>query len=89
MSGTISEFIDGVVDGSLSDEDVISWLVGVYEDGLPQLETIELTRKMMTSGRTIRWEPGETCLVDKHSTGGVGDKAVSYTHLTLPTNREV
>jgi len=74
MSGTISEFIDGVVDGSLSDEDVISWLVGVYEDGLPQLETIELTRKMMTSGRTIRWEPGETCLVDKHSTGGVGDK---------------
>ena len=74
MSGTISDFIDGVVDGSLSDEDVISWLVGVYENGLPQPETIELTRKMMTSGRTIRWEPGETCLVDKHSTGGVGDK---------------
>lgn len=74
MSGTISEFIDGVVDGSLPDEDVISWLVGVYEDGLPQLETIELTRRMMTSGRTITWEPEETRLVDKHSTGGVGDK---------------
>ena len=53
MSGTISEFIDGVVDGSLPDEDVISWLVGVYEDGLPQLETIELTRRMMTSGLSL------------------------------------
>ena len=36
MSGTISEFIDGVVDGSLPDEDVISWLVGGVVRGRAQ-----------------------------------------------------
>ena len=96
---SIDEFIDGVVDGSIPDEDIISWLENVFSKGLETDETVILTESMRDSGEVLSWTSPELC-VDKHSTGGVGDKvsiplapalaacglrAVSYTHLTLPT----
>jgi len=70
---SIDEFIDGVVDGSIPDEDIISWLEKVFSKGLETDETVILTESMRDSGEVLSWTSPELC-VDKHSTGGVGDK---------------
>ena len=70
---SIDEFIDGVVDGSIPDEDIISWLENVFSKGLETDETVILTESMRDSGEVLSWTSPELC-VDKHSTGGVGDK---------------
>ena len=70
---SIDEIIDGVVDGTIPDEEVVSWLKKVFNDGLPTDETVFLTESMRDSGEVLSWQfPGP--YVDKHSTGGVGDK---------------
>ena len=74
MQDSINEFIQGVVDSSISDDAIVSWLRNVCEHGLSKHETTLLTKGMMTSGKTINWGSQATSLVDKHSTGGVGDK---------------
>ena len=70
---SIGEFIDGVVDGSIPDEEVISWLEKVFKKGLATEETVILTEAMRDSGEVLSWASPEL-YVDKHSTGGVGDK---------------
>lgn len=74
MAESMEDFIDGVVDGNLTDDRIIQWLREVYDNGMSKSEIIELTNRMMKSGRTIEWGAEERALVDKHSTGGVGDK---------------
>jgi len=73
MSISISDFIEGVVDGSLTDDEIILWLKEVYENGMSDSEVAELTIMMRDSGVTLDWG-GNTKVGDKHSTGGVGDK---------------
>lgn len=70
---SIGDFIEGVVDGSLSDEQVILWLKAVYENGMSDSEVAELTIKMRDSGKILTWDDNKK-VGDKHSTGGVGDK---------------
>ena len=72
--GSISEFIDEVVSDKLEDEVVIEWLKKIFADGLNEAQTIELTKSMRDSGEKLEW-PAEwaNLVVDKHSTGGVGD----------------
>jgi len=75
MSEAIRDLVQGVVDGSLSDDELTDWLRGVYDGGLTQPETITLTEAMRDSGDVLKWDPEISGLiVDKHSTGGVGDK---------------
>ena len=73
MAISIGEFIEGVTDGSLSDDEIIEWLKDVYENGMSDSEVTELTLRMRDSGETVNWDDN-TKVVDKHSTGGVGDK---------------
>lgn len=75
MTSEIQQAVDGIVDGSLSDKQVEDWLRIVFEKGLSQSETVELTHAMVHSGTILEW-PKEWAhlVVDKHSTGGVGDK---------------
>ncbi len=75
MSDSIACFVNGVVDGSLSDDEVTEWLRGVFDNGLDVESTIRLTAAMRDSGEVLDW-PAEWAhlVVDKHSTGGVGDK---------------
>jgi len=75
MSEAIRDLVQGVVDGSLSDDELTDWLRGVYDKGLTEPETIALTEAMRDSGDILEWGPEISGLiVDKHSTGGVGDK---------------
>ena len=75
MSDSIADIVNGVVDGSLSDELVIDWLRNIFENGLDENSTIFLTKAMRDSGKVLAWPKDWSHLVvDKHSTGGVGDK---------------
>ncbi len=66
-------FVQDYVEGRLPDYQMAAWLMAVFFQGLDFEETSWLTSAMMHSGEVLQF-PGATLLVDKHSTGGVGDK---------------
>jgi thymidine phosphorylase len=75
MNNSMQEIVDGVVTGSLDDAEVLEWLSFVFENGLNNNEVIDLTKSMRDSGEVLEWpEESANLVVDKHSTGGVGDK---------------
>ena len=75
MSEEMRDLVEGVVDGSISDEDLTSWLKQVHSEGISDAETISLTEAMRDSGEILSWNSTfSELVVDKHSTGGVGDK---------------
>ncbi|MDE0707665.1 MAG: thymidine phosphorylase [Candidatus Poseidoniales archaeon] len=75
MMTDIQTFVNGVVDGRLSDAEVEAWMRNVYENGLSESETVELTHAMLHSGTVLKWpKEWSSLVVDKHSTGGIGDK---------------
>ncbi len=68
-------FIQGVTDGTIPDYQASAWLMAVYLRGMSGREMLDLTLAMRDSGEQIDLSdlPGRPT-VDKHSTGGVGDK---------------
>ena len=71
----IEFFIAGMLDGRIEQYQVTAWLMAVYFRGMTPRETASLASAMMRSGEAYNWEglrPGR--VVDKHSSGGVGDK---------------
>lgn len=72
----ITFFVKGLQDGSITEGQVAAFAMAVFWRGMDMAERIALTRAMMESGRVLDWRemhlPGP--VVDKHSTGGVGDK---------------
>jgi len=70
----IRDFVTGVVDGSLGDAQLGAFLMAVCCNGMTPTETVELTLAMRDSGRVLRHDAVPRAKVDKHSTGGVGDK---------------
>lgn len=70
----INWLIAGYVAGHVTDYQMAAWAMAVCFQGLSQRETADLTMAMVRSGEQLSWPelPGKT--VDKHSTGGVGDK---------------
>ena len=64
-----------MVDGSLSDDELAEWLRDVFHEGFSEQDTVALTEAMRDSGDVLEWGSDISDLVvDKHSTGGVGDK---------------
>ena len=75
MSADIGRFVEGVTNDSLTDDEVVAWLRRVFENGLDSAQTVALTEAMRDSGEILQWPADWAHLVvDKHSTGGVGDK---------------
>ena len=70
----IHSLVQGFVAGDVPDYQMSAWLMAACIRGLSPGETAALTRAMVTSGETIDLSPVGRPVVDKHSTGGVGDK---------------
>ncbi len=70
----IEFFIQGLMQGGIPDYQVAAWLMALYLQGMNREETTHLTYALAHSGRTLDVEKIAPLAVDKHSTGGVGDK---------------
>jgi len=70
----IARWITGVTDGSIPDYESAALLMAVTIRGMEREETVALTDAMLHSGRILGWNGIGRPTVDKHSTGGVGDK---------------
>ncbi len=69
----IAYFVQGFTDGSIPDYQMAAMAMAIYLNGMDTEETAVLTQQMLLSGTVLQWS-GEHVCVDKHSTGGVGDK---------------
>ncbi|MCG6859094.1 MAG: thymidine phosphorylase, partial [Salaquimonas sp.] len=69
----IAEFIAGVTDGRVSEGQVAAFAMAVFLNGMDRAETVGLTLAMRDSGTVLDWSDLGPSVVDKHSTGGVGD----------------
>ncbi|MBO9685199.1 thymidine phosphorylase [Roseateles chitosanitabidus] len=70
----IDHFVRGLVDGSWSEGQVAALGMAVFLRGMGRDEAVALTRAMMNSGRVLSWPDMPGPVLDKHSSGGVGDK---------------
>jgi pyrimidine-nucleoside phosphorylase len=70
----IEYFINGYTDGDIPDYQAAAFLMAIYFKGLSHDETFLLTDAMMRTGDVIDLSSVRGVKVDKHSTGGVGDK---------------
>ena len=70
----IDFLIESMMNGHAADYQISAWLMAVYFKGLNLEETTFLTEAMIKSGDVIDFGDLTDSIVDKHSTGGVGDK---------------
>jgi len=70
----IQEFIRGFTAGKIPDYQMAAMLMAIYFRGLDTGETTALTLAMRDSGDVLEFPKDKRPLVDKHSTGGIGDK---------------
>lgn len=70
----IEFMLDGYLKGDIPDYQISAYLMAVYFRGMTNQEIKDFTEAMIESGDTIDFPGTKKYLVDKHSTGGVGDK---------------
>jgi pyrimidine-nucleoside phosphorylase len=70
----IAYVVSGFTSGEIADYQMSAWAMAVLFRGMTPAETHILTKTMMESGRVLEYPAGSPPRVDKHSTGGVGDK---------------
>lgn len=70
----INYIVSSYMSGSVSEAQVAAWLTAVCFRGMSVEETAFLTEALGNSGKTINFEELSSKVIDKHSTGGVGDK---------------
>jgi pyrimidine-nucleoside phosphorylase len=70
----IKSLIAAFTDGDIPDYQMSAWAMAVFFRGMTEAETQHLTNAMMHSGRVLKYPKDSPPKIDKHSTGGVGDK---------------
>ena len=70
----IQQIVDGVSSGEMPDYQISAWLMAICIKGMSIDETAYLTEAMVKSGDIIDLSSLGEYVIDKHSTGGVGDK---------------
>lgn len=70
----IAFFVSGYTAGKIPDYQASAFAMAVFFRGMTAEETVALTRSMMTTGEVLDFSALPGPKVDKHSTGGVGDK---------------
>ncbi|UJR09602.1 hypothetical protein I4U23_013837 [Adineta vaga] len=70
----IKQFISGLSNGDVQDCHVGAMLMAIFIRGMSENEICSLTMSMRDSGERLKWPQYRGSVVDKHSTGGIGDK---------------
>ncbi len=70
----IEFFVHGLLDGRIADYQTAAMLMAIYWRGLNRREIVDLTMAMAHSGETLDLHDVADFVIDKHSSGGVGDK---------------
>ncbi|RYZ60802.1 MAG: thymidine phosphorylase, partial [Proteobacteria bacterium] len=70
----VRAIVDGFCRGEVADYQLTAWLMAVYLRGISDAATVALTEAMLHSGTVVDLSSVKKTKVDKHSTGGVGDK---------------
>lgn len=70
----IGHFLAGYVAGEIPDYQMSALAMAIYLQGMTPAETVAMAQHMLASGSTFQWPAGGLPKVDKHSTGGIGDK---------------
>lgn len=73
-SSEIARFVSGYTMGKIPDYQAAALLMAIYFQGLSRAETAALTEAIVASGETVSYPLDFAPILDKHSTGGVGDK---------------
>jgi thymidine phosphorylase len=70
----IGFFVEGLTSGRITEGQVAALAMAIVLNGMGDAETVALTRAMTASGARMVWDDLPGPVVDKHSTGGIGDK---------------
>jgi pyrimidine-nucleoside phosphorylase len=73
-TATIEQVIERYTHGQIPDYQMAALLMAIFFQGMSRRETVDLAKAMVQSGETARHNGIPSRKVDKHSTGGVGDK---------------
>jgi len=69
----IRDFVDGIADGQVSDAQIAAFAMAVYFQQMSMAEQTAFTLAMRDTGHCLHWSGLDGPILDKHSTGGVGD----------------
>ena len=70
----IAFFVQGFADGRIPEYQMSAMAMAIYLNGMTPRETATLTSEMLNSGARLAWPQDGISRVDKHATGGIGDK---------------
>ena len=70
----IDYFVQEYTKGNITDYQAAALIMAIYLNGMNRTEIVNLTMSMANSGETLDLSDISNCIIDKHSTGGVGDK---------------
>ena len=73
-SENINYIVSSYLKDNITDQNMTQWLKAVYDKGMTIEETNSYTNAIINSGQKIKFKNIDRYIIDKHSTGGVGDK---------------
>ena len=73
-SKEINFIVKSYLNDKINDQDMTAWLKEIFDNGMSINETIFYTDSIINSGQKIKFDNLDGYILDKHSTGGIGDK---------------